>query len=92
MAVVGAEALSIVRVPDVDDVVLARGEQKVAFGIVFDLCGSRGRERGAASVAVRLWPWGAVQAGKRDGRVRDRSWPVRPVMAWSASQSNLKLM
>lgn len=38
VALVGAEALSIVRVPNVDNVVLGRGEEEVALGVVLDLC------------------------------------------------------
>ena len=38
MAIVGAETLAVVGEPDVDDMVLRAGEEKVAFAIELDLC------------------------------------------------------
>jgi hypothetical protein len=38
VAVICSKTLAIVRVPDIDDLVLGDREQEIAFAIVLDLC------------------------------------------------------
>lgn len=66
VTVVGSQSFTVVRVPDVDDVVLGCGEEEVTLGIVLNLCG-----RAGASAAAR------ESGGRVDERVRERSCPER---------------